>query len=153
MIIIRKVIESDIVSLAVRLRKEDHDELIEAGYETTQKAIEQSVQRSLVSLCVEHGNDSSSLKPIAIFGLVPDSLLGRSACAWFLGTDDMKNIRKSFVKQSRMFVKEWMKQYPILWNVFPKSYVKTCRWLTFLGAKFYDMKQPEGFVLFTLETK
>lgn len=148
MINIRKAHFVDIVAISGRLREQDEKEIIEAGNSSVAESLRYSLSRSLVSYCV----DIDGI-PQALFGLVPDSLLGETACVWFLGTKEMSKIKKSFVKKSREVVNYWLTQYSILWNIFPKSYVETCRWLSAMGAEFKEMNEPKGFILFKLERR
>ena len=149
MIVIRKAVPSDIVALKDRLREADREEIIAAGNSSVQEALEQSFNRSEICLCVEQDSVVS-----ALFGVVPDTLLGASANVWFLGSPEMRKIKKSFVKYSRFFIKEWLNRWPTLWNVVDGRYCDSLKWLMSCGAKF--TKQPlvlngVDFYLFRIE--
>lgn len=128
---IRASVEADILKLKDHLRDEDKQEVLAAGNETCEYALRQSFARSTVRLSLDINGDLS-----AMFGIVPDSLLGHSANVWMLGAPGMKRIRKTFVKKSREMIADFVRMYPVLWNVVDSRYVSSIRWLKSCGAQF-----------------
>lgn len=128
---IRDAWKEDIDWLQDRLRPEDEEEVIAAGFKSAREALLYSFEKSSVCLCVDIGGN-----PAALFGIVPDSLLGDSANIWFLGAAEMNDIKKTFLKLSRRFIADFLLQYPRLHNFVDGRYKKTFRWLEACGAKF-----------------
>lgn len=128
---VRPSVESDIHALKDRLRREDAEEIFAAGNADSQAALAQSFSRS--SACYTVGLDGV---PVAMFGIVPDSLLGHSANVWFLGAPEMARIKKSFVRESRRFIATFLSQYPELWNCVDARYKNAVKWLVACGADF-----------------
>ncbi len=130
-VVIREANRSDISALKDKLREADHKEVIAAGNSSDEEALTQSFDRSTICFCVDiDGNQA------ALFGLVPDSLIGESANVWFLGTSEMSRMKKTFVKASRGMIANFLVYYPVLWNAVDCRYVSSIRWLRFCGAVF-----------------
>lgn len=127
---VRPSVESDIHALKDRLRREDAEETLAAGNASPERALAYSFSRS--SACYTVGIDGV---PVAMFGIVPDSLLGHSANVWFLGAPEMARIKKSFVRQSRRFIATFLSQYE-LWNFVDARYKNAVKWLIACGADF-----------------
>lgn len=128
---IRPAQDSDIAALKDRLREADAQEVIAEGNESTEHALRQSISRSIVSYCVDIDG-----VPSAVWGIVPDSLLGDSANVWFLGAPEMSKIKKTFMRVSRQVIAEFLISFPVLWNHVDARYTKTFRWLKSCGAQF-----------------
>lgn len=128
---VREAVEADIESIKNRLRRLDAEETIASGYKSPEECLRGSFSRSSMRYCVVLEGT-----PVALFGIVPDTLLGPSANIWFLGADGMSRIRKSFVKQSRLVIREWLKRYPILWNYIDARYRSSLVWIRSCGAEF-----------------
>lgn len=129
-VLVRGSLEEDILSVAAKLRREDSIEVLAQGYATPQQAITESFRASTIRFTLEKDGE-----PIAMFGLVPDSILGDKAAVWLLGTDDIATVKKSFCEFSRKVIKYFVGQYPILFAQVDGRYAKTHRWLEWLGAK------------------
>lgn len=138
---VRPSVESDVQALKDRLREADAQEVIAEGNASVEDCLAQSLARSVQSFTV--GLDGV---PVAMFGIVPDSLIGVSARVWFLGTPEMARIKKSFVRQSIKFIYQFLDSYPFLWNYVDARYKATIRWLETVGAIFpaYVVHGPNG---------
>lgn len=128
-IVVRTSCASDIQSLKNRLREADEKEIIAAGNASSEEVLCQSFARSTLRYTVDIEG-----VPVAMFGIVPDSILGRRANVWFLGAPEMTRIKKTFVRLSRHFIGEFLSQYPELWNMVDSRYERTLRWLESCGA-------------------
>lgn len=128
-IVVRTSCESDIEALKNRLREADEKEIIAAGNADGEAVLRHSFTRSTLRYTVDLEG-----VPVAMFGIVPDSILGRRANVWFLGAPEMARIKKTFVRLSRHFIGEFLAQYPELWNLVDARYVQTLRWLESCGA-------------------
>ncbi len=129
---IREAKRSDIAALKDALREADREEVLAAGNPSAEAALTQSYERSTLCLCVDIDGH-----PAALFGVVPDCLLGTSASVWFLGSNEMSRIKKAFVRLSRVMIREFLAMYPILWNDVDSRYTSAVRWLKSNGAHFF----------------
>lgn len=81
-------------------------------------------------------------RPICIFGIVPENLIGSKAVIWMLGTDEMEKIKIRFVKNSRKMIDMLLDRYEYLHNYVDCRNHKTIAWLKFLGA---ELKSPVSY--------
>lgn len=74
---------------------------------------------------------------------------------WCLGTDEIKNVRKTFVKESAKVLQKWVKQYGMLMNTVGLWNKDSLNWLKWLGAEFAEPREINGkmFVDFFLRDK
>ena len=129
-IVVRASTEDDIPKVASRLRHEDSIEVVAQGYEDAEQALSESFKVSTARFTLEKDGE-----PIAMFGLIPNSILGDKAGVWLLGTEDIATVKKSFCEFSRKVIKYFVGQYPVLFAQVDGRYAKTHRWLEWLGAK------------------
>ena len=73
--------------------------------------------------------------PVCMFGLNPDSLLGDKAKIWMLATDELKTIQRRFARHSKEVVREYLEDYPLLYNYIDVRNTESIKWLKWLGAK------------------
>lgn len=150
-VVIRESVESDISSLAHRLREADEKEVIAAGNESGEHALRQSFTRSTLRYSVLIGGSI-----VAMYGIVPESLVGEAANVWFLGSAEMSKIKKTFVKASRQVIANFLLQYPRLWNIVDGRYASSIKWLEHCGAVFHKepiMMNGVEFYGFTIRRK
>ena len=81
-------------------------------------------------------------KVVAMFGVVrKDNITG---IPWMLASDDLKHIKKSFLKECHDYVELMFDGFEVLTNyVWAKNDVHI-QWLKWLGFKFFDAK-PFGY--------
>ncbi len=135
---IRDADEKDIDALSGRLRDADEKEVIAAGNKNGEDSLRQSFARSSLRYSV----DIDGI-PVAMFGVVRDSILGGSANVWFLGAPELARIKKTFVRLSRRFIRTFLIQYDTLWNMVDSRYPQSISWLKSCGASF----QPDPIML------
>ena len=138
---IRESLPGDIIYLKDRLRKEEVEEIWASHNSTPEQALLGSYLISIRCFTALL-ND----RPIAMFGIAPETLLGEKACVWFLGTELLDKIKKSFVVLSRKFISLMLNDYPYLYNFVDFRYKKSLQWLKSCGAEISDPKPfgPEG---------
>jgi len=86
-------------------------------------------------------------KPSIMFGVAPiaEHLVGR---IWLLGSYELENHSRKFIKWSRRVVDYFQNQYYQLENVVPADHMKTLQWLDFLGFEILnDPLQVNGFAV------
>jgi hypothetical protein len=68
-----------------------------------------------------------------VTGVGPLTAIGQTGVPWLLGSDLVRAHARHFLRESRRFVGEWLKIYPVLQNRVPVDYDETVRWATWLG--------------------
>ena len=91
--------------------------------------------RALMSGVREKGENYTCIidgQPICMFGVNPimNSMIGR---IWLLGSYEIENRRRKFVRWSQSVVNYYQEQYYQLENVVPADHTDTIEWLEFLG--------------------
>jgi len=78
-------------------------------------------------------------KPAIMFGVTPvyENIIGK---IWLLGSYDIENHSRKFLKWSRKVVDYFQNKYYQLENVAPADHKRTLNWLAFLG--FQVLEQP-----------
>jgi len=138
---IRESTPDDITSLSSSLREPDRLEVLASG-STPFEALNQSYKASTIRLSLLF-ND----KVIGMFGIAPKALLGERAVIWLLTAPEVEQIKFTFVKLSKMYVKLFLERYPILENWVDGRYTQAVKWLEILGAEF-DLAQTLNGVEF-----
>jgi len=148
-IIVRDAVEADVHALKDRLREKDKQEILATFAPSVECALADAFERSAMVYTIERAG-----VPVAMFGVEPETILSPAAVVWFLGADEMKSIKKAFLRGTRFFLDKFLDRYPLLFNIVDARYTETIRWLKAFGAKFEEPKPfgPQGqpFAFFTL---
>lgn len=123
-----------------RLREADQLEVYAATGRDPDKALRDAWKNSLHRWSIVWRGEI-----IGLFGLSSLSLMGRTGVPWLLGTDKMKEIKLTFVKQSVHFISAMLEIYPVLMNWVDARNTLSIRWLKWLGFKMKNQPQPYGF--------
>lgn len=127
----------DIDYLAMHLREEDKKEIWRSHHQTPQTALLEGFNNSTLCLAVEYKRN-----PIGMFGVVPQTILGRKAAIWLLGSPEIEKIQRAFLKQSRRFINLMLDYYPFLQNWVDAENLKSIQWLKWLKA---DIEEPAPY--------
>lgn len=137
--IVRDSNELDIVAMKDRLRKPDVNEVWASHHHTPEEALKLSFVLSSRCFTIE-----TKRQPIAMFGVVPKTLLGSDrATIWLLATDELKTVRRKFLLGCRSFINGMLKEYLILENYIDARNTESIRWLKWCGAIIEEAK-PMG---------
>ena len=124
---LRLATEVDCIYLSEHLRKEDIQEI---------KAVMGNVP-PLLSLLIGHKLSAVPLvicdaesKPVAMLGVVPNGLIG---FIWMVGTDDLKKISLSFLRNSKDVCDVLKGKHQILHNYVDKRNKLHINWLKWMG--------------------
>ena len=124
---LRLATEVDCIYLSENLRKEDIQEI---------KAVMGNVP-PLLSLLIGHKLSAVPLvicdaesKPVAMLGVVPNGLIG---FIWMVGTDDLKKISLSFLRNSKDVCDVLKGKHQILHNYVDKRNKLHINWLKWMG--------------------
>lgn len=85
---------------------------------------------------------------VAIWGLIPPSLLSSQAYLWMHSTDAVREHTFLFVRHSQRMVERMLKHYEIIIGHCEVEAAHSRRWLRWLGAEFGSPSGP--FVPFTI---
>lgn len=130
-VVVREARAEDVKSLANRLRSKDAEEVVAEGFASPEDALRFAFENSSLCLTAE-----LEAVPVAMFGLVPTSLVSDVAQAWFLGAPELARIKKTFVRLSHVVIKMMLERHAVLYNIVDCRYPEAISWLETLGAKF-----------------
>lgn len=77
-------------------------------------------------------------KPVAMLGIVPESIIEGRATAWMLGTDEVDRAARVIVKIGPGLLAKMREDWPRLENIVAVRNVKAIRMLRWLGFAFDD---------------
>lgn len=137
-LIVRDSKEDDILPLAENMRECDRQEIWDSHHKTPIQAIHEGFKDSIICFTIELDS-----VPIAIFGIVPESILGLKAAIWLLASPEIDKIKVEFVRNSKYFIDIMLTHYSLLENQVNAENRKTIKWLTMCGAKF-EPEAPYG---------
>lgn len=126
---VRATREGDAETLAANLRPQDRDE-VEAlrGADGVLPAIREGVALSTMCWTAEADGDL-----VAIFGMVPVTLLGDTGVPWFLGTPMVDRCAGSLMRAAPAYIARMLAAYPRLFNIVDSRNAKACRYLRRAG--------------------
>jgi len=141
-VMVREAQISDVLIMGGNLREADKDEVWASHHYTSENALLFSFNSSTFCFTVENKG-----VPVAMFGISPFTLLDDKASIWLLAADSfdtwIKKNRKEFIRQSKVFIKFMLEQYPLLENYVDIRNIPSVKWLRICGAKIEDAK-PYG---------
>lgn len=127
----------DILYVSKHLRQVDIEEIYLASGSRPYQSLRYGFEKSDLCFTVFVDNE-----PVGIFGSMKYFLLSDVGSVWFLGTDKMKKIRKTFVKESKRYLEALfdigvsrLENYVWIENK------KSILWLKWLGFVFEEAKE------------
>jgi hypothetical protein len=128
----------DVKYVAEHLSKEDQDELYASLGMSNYSALSWSFAVSVEcnSIIMPDGTVGG------IFGV--SSPHKGTGCPWLMGTDRIPEISMTFLKQSKKWVEEQNKKYPLLMNYVDVRNQRAIEWLKFLGFTFIKRVEKHG---------
>jgi hypothetical protein len=99
---------------------------------------------------MEYGIEASSMamtglvdgQPVAMFGVVPASILSGIGAPWMVGAVDLEQHQFWFAKSSRPCVQRMQREFNVLANWVDNRNTLSKRWLRWLG---FHVGQPQPF--------
>lgn len=131
--------------LCERIRDIDVIECKEMGETDIKKAVMGGVEEKDYDNYIAFYEDGT---PICVFGVSTVPIIGDMHGIWLLGSKEMEtslHIQKTFLKESKTIITKWKEQYPALCNFVHKENAAAIRWLTWLGARFYETDNEQMF--------
>ena len=124
--------------LAENMCQRDRDECWAAGHRTPLEAIKESFHAS--------PNAKMGLykgRVICMYGVAEISILSNIGVPWLLGTDEIEEHAKYFLRQNRYYMNDIKKKYSYLFNFVDARNTVAIRWLKWLGFRVGET-QPFG---------
>ena len=136
-------------ALALVLRQADREEVEALTGRDAREALVESVVRSAAAWA---GLANGEL--LCLFGVVPVSLVGVTGIPWLLGSDAVTRYGRPFLRRNRVYLREMLREFPVLRNVVDARNTVSIRWLEWLGFTL-GTPQPMGvrglpFIPFTM---
>lgn len=135
-VIVRDAEVSDVFKLAKNMRRQERDEIWAEAHLGPEEALFTSYRRSAFAYSVFFGDEL-----IAMFGVVPESLVSDRGIVWMLTGDGVQKIWIRFLRASRHFVEFLRTKYPMLYNFVDVRHERAIAWLRWIGA---DIFPPEA---------
>ena len=133
-ITIQKLKPEDIGAVAKRIRAIDREEIYLASLLDPERAIKVSVANAEYAYTVRYDDEVA-----LVFGINRRSLLCDVFAPWMLGTDIVDSHPILFTRDSLVFIKRLVANYPMQENWVLEKNVAAVAWLKWLG---FDMDPP-----------
>ncbi len=129
---IRYAAPDDAELIAARLREEDRAECAALGFvdpaAMMKSAIGAPASETLVVLRYD--------RPIAIFGIQPETLASSRALVWFLRTDELSGYPREILTVTRRYFVAKLMSYSVLYNYVDSRYRRSVKYLRLCGVRF-----------------
>ena len=129
--VVRHTEIADVFELSRNMREADKIEIWKSDHKTPEEALLGGFMDSAVCWTIERKE-----KPIAMFGVVPNSILGPTASVWLLAAPELTQVQRAFLRHSRHFIGIMLGYYPIIANWVDIDNRESIRWLKWCGAEF-----------------
>lgn len=129
--------EAHIPVIAANMREADKVEIWLAAASDPESALRNGLARSSQCYtCLVNG------RPAFMFGVCPQSLLGRTATVWMLGTDDIYKIKfgRREIRAMAKYVAKLAQGFDVIENWVWDENKTSIRWLKYLG---FTVEEPE----------
>ena len=134
---LRVATEQDCIYLSENLRKEDYQEIKAVSGLPPLASLIIGLRISDVPLVICDENN----KPVAMLGVVPQGLFG---VIWMVGTEELKKISLSFIKNCKGVCDVLQKNYQLLCNFVDARNTLHINWLKWMGFSFINKHQRYG---------
>jgi hypothetical protein len=124
----RPSVIEDVQYLADHIREEDRQEVWHSDRKTPLEAFQIGFENSDEPFTIMWRGS-----PVGMFGVSGENGIG---IPWMLATDDLKKIRKSFLRECRSYVQRMHEKYPVLINMVWLKNEVHIQWLRWLGFEF-----------------
>jgi hypothetical protein len=151
--IVVKAHRDHIPYLAEHMAAADAEEVRAAVGLSPYRGLEDSLNRSIVAW-----TGTVDGRPVCMFGVSPIDILCGIGSPWLLGTDEIRQHAKTFMKLNRDYIPKMLSLSPSLVNWVDARHETAIRWLKWLGFTFDMYPQPYGlfklpFLRFHMEKK
>lgn len=126
-----EIVEATLLHVAhlfLKMRKEDVQEIWAAGRHLPRNALIEGLLRSYAPKAGLYNN-----LPFCMFGVIRPTLLSRIGIPWMLASDDLNNHARTFLPQSKGYIKQIKTENTLLINYVDQRNKKAIKWLSWLG--------------------
>jgi len=125
--IIRPATHEDCLIIGNNLRQREAMEIW--GYDNSLpvEGVTKSFNKSVVKMTIEHDG-----VPVCLFGIM---LINGIATLWLMPTDQLSSIGRIFVRNTKLWLKKMLENYPILVAYVDFRNDESKRWLRWVGGK------------------
>jgi hypothetical protein len=127
--IVRESLINDVFELADNLRPDDIAEIFKSHHVTPGTALFEGFSNSVICFTVERNE-----RAIAMFGVIPMTILGNTGIVWLLASPELEKIQRTFLRHSRHFIGIMLGYYPILINWVDVENRQSVKWLRWCKA-------------------
>jgi hypothetical protein len=113
------------------MRKADCDEIWASNRHTPREALEAGIRLSFGG-CWTLENAGV---PVAMFGVAP-SQEKSVGVVWLLATDQLNDVKQTFLRLSKHCIKMMLELFPVMFNFVDDRNTSSIRWLEWCGAEF-----------------
>lgn len=122
--------KEDAVYIAENLKQNNRQEVLAAIGDNCLSDIMRSMEASDMLGCFKHNGT-----PLAIYGVIPDTVMGGTGIAWLLFTAEAMN-HKVVGRYTKRGLRAIMAKYERVYNWVDTGNKDIIRWLKWLGAEF-----------------
>ena len=143
----RDAVVEDCYLLANNMRKEDVEEIRHSSGSTPLDALLIGFRMSSRCWTIVWGDEV-----VAMFGVTPVPKKPRCGAPWLLASDNLKDIRKPFLRHARRALEMVHSLFPVLVNCVWVRNTVHIQWLKWMGFQFLESIQmgedKEAFIIF-----
>lgn len=126
-----KPTKEDALYIAENLKQNNQQEVIAAIGNNAANDILRSLDASDIAGCFKHNGT-----PLAIYGVIPDSIMGDTGIVWLLFSDEAMQHRQVIGRYTKRGIRAILTHYSMVYNWADTGNADIIRWLKWLGAKF-----------------
>ena len=126
------------VHMYKNMAQRDRDECWAAGHRGPLQALNESLAASPDAKTGLYKD-----RVVCMYGVAEISILSNIGIPWLLGTDEIEEHSKYFLRQNRYYMNDIKKKYSYLFNFVDARNTVAIRWLKWLGFKVSEA-QPFG---------
>lgn len=134
---LRVATQEDCHYLSTRLRKEDYQEIKAMTGMSALNSLLIGLSSSDVPMVICNKDN----KPIAMLGVVPQGQLG---LIWMVGSNDLKKISLSFIRNCKEVCVVMKSKYKLLYNFVDARNTLHINWLKWMGFTFINKHNQYG---------
>lgn len=136
--IVREATFYDVIDMHDDMRQSVKDELWAIGALTPLEALTQELE-----FCEDCRVFEVDGKPLCIWGVYQDSIIGNSGRPWLMCTEALSKHKYEFIRLCKNELVSILSRYDILHNVVDVRNVAAIKWLKWMGFKFFPA-EPWG---------
>ena len=123
--------KEDAIYIAENLKQNNRQEVLAAIGDNCLSDILRSMEASDMLGCFKHNGT-----PLAIYGVIPDSIMGGTGIAWLLFSAEAMRHRQVVGRYTKRGLRAIMAKYERVYNWVDTGNEDIIKWLKWLGAKF-----------------